>query len=645
MPVRMSAALAAVATAAATLALAPATDAAPAPACVETSWTAGTTEWCAGTLVYRDYVYDDRGADTGALTAAIGAWETDGDVDHRAHGQTLNSTDLLALRLGRSGDRMTVRFELNALTPGDGTIAAIALDTDDDVTTGGGPWGRVGVSSRGWEQVHVFTTRDPATNAITGTVPLPPARVVRVQAVVATGDGTPMNVAFRTTESGPWWESRQAADLADSDVGIGRVFDVRSLGRHHAPAPPPRPGLHGRVFRSRFPLGEGVLPDGHRGPTGALFHFVGAAQPYALYVPRRPGPLGAQLVLHGAFENHSQLVSRPGMQRAMGERAGRVLVSPLGRGPSNSWVDWAARDAIDALDDAIRVTGADRERVVVSGYSMGGGGTMFLSTLFPDRFASAIAWNAFTGDCLAGTPLAQGGGRPDAFDGLDSNDPAKESGCPLETRGNSVDYLENLRHVPAGYLFGAMDEVVWANHGVAVFDRLETLRYEFKLWEHTGDHFTFPNFDVWDKEAEWSLERRVVRRPARVTYRTNTHLYRPDLELVPDGAYWVDGLRPLDPSTTPEGDMVVDLTSHRCRTRSDLFTDRVVDAGSSPVPWVGVARVPDIIAGPVPDNVISGTLTNVAAVTIDRSDACFAPGEPVELRITTDPRTVITFRD
>jgi len=36
--------------------------------CNEQSWFAGVTEICNGVLVYRDYVYDDYGADTGLLS-------------------------------------------------------------------------------------------------------------------------------------------------------------------------------------------------------------------------------------------------------------------------------------------------------------------------------------------------------------------------------------------------------------------------------------------------------------------------------------------------------------------------------------------------------------------------------------------------
>lgn len=55
----------------------------PAP-CSEQSWTGGTTEWCDGTFVYRDYVDDDSGADT-AQGSPHGTQlnRATGDVDHR----------------------------------------------------------------------------------------------------------------------------------------------------------------------------------------------------------------------------------------------------------------------------------------------------------------------------------------------------------------------------------------------------------------------------------------------------------------------------------------------------------------------------------------------------------------------------------
>src|SRR5437588_10261320 len=78
----------------------------PAPAaaaqakCSEHSWVGGTTEWCDGALVYRDYVYDDDGADTRPGSPhGTSLSRANGDIDATQHGQALNSADLLVLRL------------------------------------------------------------------------------------------------------------------------------------------------------------------------------------------------------------------------------------------------------------------------------------------------------------------------------------------------------------------------------------------------------------------------------------------------------------------------------------------------------------------------------------------------------------------
>jgi dienelactone hydrolase len=627
----------------------------------------GTTEWCDGSFVYRDYVYDDYGAEQGIDSPHTpGLSKPKGDVDHRDHGQSPNSADLLALRLEARGNNLRVRFELNTLFPEDATVAALAIDSDGDPATGrGGPWGVVDVASDGWDRVHLLDDRDPNANVIAGRVPLPssPGGAFRVQAVLALGDGTPMNVAFRPGDRGNWWEAEQADALAAGDVSaFGASVSLDDLGAGvHRPAGPPGPGYYEQVYRSKYPIAEGVDYHGVPGPTPARFHYLGTHQPYALYVPPGPAPHGAQLLLHGASVNHAAQINQRGAQRVLGDGQNRILVSPLGRGPSNTWVDWGARDALDALADVEANHAVDEDAVFVSGYSMGGGGTLQLATSFPDRFAGGIDWVGFSGDCFNGTPLAQGRQNgtqaAEPVDPYFSNSPEEQesatspathggrSGCPNGTRGNALDFLDNTRHVPIAHLFTAADELVWANHALAVGRRMEELGYEHRLWLHAGEHFTLILFDDWRKEAAWSSGRRLTRRPARVTYRTNTFLWVPELDLVPDGAYWVDELRPRNASPKPEGDMVADLTSHACPSGHQQEVAIKRDAGTDPVPWIGQEGVVTGHRTSEPGNRISGTLTNVDTVLIDLDQACLAAGAAVDLDIRTDGPTLIRFSD
>src|SRR5262245_33039581 len=168
------------------LAAAQSSSAAPGPAGCDTgSWIAGSTEYCGGVFVYHDYVYDDYGATTGDPNAGSTGTlsRTDGNVRYTAD---INSADLVALRLSISGGQLHVSFELNTLRDPNSTVAALAIDTDNDATTGAvlatGTWENlcaveqphgsgvctVPLSSTGWEEVHLFETGDPATNRIEG---------------------------------------------------------------------------------------------------------------------------------------------------------------------------------------------------------------------------------------------------------------------------------------------------------------------------------------------------------------------------------------------------------------------------------------------------------------------------------------------
>src|SRR5437764_8802165 len=62
------------------------------------SWVAGTADLCGGTVVYNDYVYDDYGADTGAIDTSsntAGLAPTAGDKSYPSG--LMNTADLVRL--------------------------------------------------------------------------------------------------------------------------------------------------------------------------------------------------------------------------------------------------------------------------------------------------------------------------------------------------------------------------------------------------------------------------------------------------------------------------------------------------------------------------------------------------------------------
>jgi hypothetical protein len=641
------------------VASAPGAATAPAPAtCDERSWIGGTTEWCTGALVYRDYVYDDAGADTRPFGSPHGTPlnRARGDVDHRDHGQSLNSADILTFRMRRYGSQLRIAARLNTLFSKDKTVLAVAIDTDDDRSTGGGIWDeRVSVSSDGWDVVGVFGRRDPKENVITGSMPLPPVRskTWRIQAVTALGDGTVMNVAFRPRETGDWWEDAQAQALASGDIStFGQRIKVVDLmaGTTHRPAAARGPGLYERVYTSNYPIKEGinyngVTPSGVRG----TYHYLGSHQPYAIYVPK-PDPsktYGVQLALHGGSANHSSLVTFEGMQyafgdflRSLGDKP-RLIVVPLGRGPENGYVDYGERDVFDVLADVYRHYPVDKARVFAGGYSMGGAGTYWLTSLYPHRFTGGITWVGHTADCLNGTPFAQGRQRPDPpVDGAWENEPP---GCAGE--GNVFDYLENTRHVPMGMVYAGGDEFVWPTQALAIRERYADLQYEHMWWFlPAAEHLTPALLDHWLKEAAWSANRTRVTRPAHVTYRTNPYFWHQKIGLQQDSAYWVQDVRPAKPSRDRLGDISVDLISHRCPPHILYGADISYAAGPDPVPWVAQQGTPRRVAGISQGDVITGVVRNASSITIDPKGACMGNGQ-IKLDIAVDGPTVVHFTD
>ncbi|HEX4855420.1 MAG TPA: hypothetical protein VFV28_01310, partial [Limnobacter sp.] len=403
--------------------------------CNEQSWFAGVTEICDGTLVYRDYVLDDYGADTGLLSPSPALLNLAGRAgqmgnpfannpgllsptagDARYPKGSESTADLVELRLSRQGENYTVSFELNALYNPGQTIAAIALDTDSNPATGDKKL--LGLTVQGADQVIEFTGGNAETNLITGSFKAPANRAFRMWAVTAQSSRQVMNVAFRGPDEeadaegtlpaqflpgkGNWWEDRQAAALGKGDITeFSALVDPTRLRPGVTEKAQVEPGFRQRVYTSKYTVpgstGEGMVLEGIPGRDqtesrfcGQFFHFVGKYQPYGVYIPKTGNddiPRSLQVILHGCEANHASQINQPGMQAQFGDQLDRILVAPLGRGPYGFYTGLSERDVLDVLDDSLNTFLVDNDRILVGGYSMGGYGSTRLAALYPDRFA------------------------------------------------------------------------------------------------------------------------------------------------------------------------------------------------------------------------------------------------------------------
>ncbi|HEY1057221.1 MAG TPA: alpha/beta hydrolase [Limnobacter sp.] len=652
--------------------------------CAKQSWVAGTVDLCSGALIYRDYVYDDYGADAGAvspqtpavlnLTTRLGkrgspVATTPGLLSPTAGDQRYpqgleNTADLVQLTLRIQGNQLLVDFELNTMFNSDDALAAIAIDTDNNPATGGGAWTPLKTSSAGWEVLKVFSSGDPDTNHITGSMPLPAGKLWRVQAAVAQKDGTVMNVAFRGPNeqakadglgqqfapgAGNFWEDLQAAALARGDISeFGAVVNVDDLRNGVNKPAEVAPGFHQRVYTSQYTLGEGInmvgVPGQHgdtQMPCEQYFHYLGKYQPYGIYIPKASAKAmpGVQLVMHGCEANHASQINQPNMQQQFGEDLNRILVAPLGRGPHGFYSGISERDVLDVLSDVQTTYPHDQDRVIASGYSMGGYAALRFASLYPDRFAGLVNWVGFTGDVL-NTPLPG-----NALPGLTQNlaamapKPLLASGSRLGAAENIIDFIGNLQHVPSANIYGMLDELVQINTSLALAQRFDAVGVPYRFYLHpVAEHLTFMALDNWQKEADASKPWSRIKNPARVLYRTDAGLDNAQYNIRHDKAYWVSSIR-----ARSGGASVVDLNAPACGGQQPVYQTGFIQ-GLSPVPWVGQQRIQSQTQAVMAANTLTGSLSNVRSLTIDTAAVCLS-GKPLQYTLTADGPVDVILND
>lgn len=656
----------------------------PAGDCTRSAWVAGTTELCQGALIYRDYVYDDYGADAGAVSPAPTLLNlttreaqngsplatTPGLLSPTAGDQRYpagleNTADLVTLTLSIDGDELVADFELNTLFHADDALAALAIDSDNNPATGGGAWTPLKTASKGWDVLKVFSAGDPASNHIVGRLPLPAGTTWRVQAAVAQKNGTVMNVAFRGIDeqagadglkgqfapgAGDFWEDRQAAALGAGDISaFGAVVSVADLKAGVTRPAPAVTGFHQRVYTSAYTLGEGVklsgVPGRHgdtRLPCEQYFHYLGKYQPYGIYIPAKASSTGAhglQVIMHGCEANHASQINQANMQKQFGDDLDRILVAPLGRGPYGFYSGISERDVLDVMADAEQTYGTDKQRVFASGYSMGGYGALRMAALYPDRFAGMVNWVGFTGD-LANTVLP-GNPLPDALYqlGAASSLPQFANGSRIGGAENIIDFLGNLRHVPSANLYSGADELVHVTSSLALAQRFDAAGVPYRFYLHpVAEHLTFMALDSWQKEADASKGLLRVSNPTHVTYRTDLAFDYPEYGIHHDRAYWVSGIR-----ARAAGYSDVYLDAPGCGGSTWTLTSGQ-DAGATPIPWVGTQR---LITGSQPvaaAATLKGSLGNVGSLVLDADATCLA-GKSVRYALTSDGPVQLRLSD
>ncbi len=153
-------------------------------------------------------------------------------------------------------------------------------------------------------------------------------------------------------------------------------------------------GLVALVFcASRVLAAEPPKPEPGKQLPQKLDRVVKVTLKYLLYLPEDYAQKDAWpllLFLHGAGERGDDLdrvkVHGPPKLIAAGKQFPLVCVSP--QCPANRW--WQSEDLTALVDEILEKYKVDKDRVYVTGLSMGGFGTWSLAAATPERFAALV---------------------------------------------------------------------------------------------------------------------------------------------------------------------------------------------------------------------------------------------------------------
>ena len=173
----------------------------------------------------------------------------------------------------------------------------------------------------------------------------------------------------------------------------------------------------------------------------------GTAHRYQVYLPLDYTPHRAWpvlLCLHGSGERGADglLHTEIGFGSALRRHSDRYpLIAVFPQAPAETrWPGASARIALAALDATLREFHCDRDRVYLTGLSMGGNGAWYLAYREPERYAAVL--------------VACGWVRPN------EQHPTAEPVVPPADGPAIAALARKLRHLPVWQFHGALDDVI-----------------------------------------------------------------------------------------------------------------------------------------------------------------------------------------
>ncbi|MGE5696601.1 MAG: prolyl oligopeptidase family serine peptidase [Candidatus Sericytochromatia bacterium] len=647
--------------------------------------TCGAARLAGGALFWTDFIYDDHGPTGVPVNVITGGLMVPprGTYIYPEGPAARNGADIFRVAIGLTETETWWRVDWNTLIDASVPVALFTFDTDRSrLGTDEWPAG-AGVRSAGIDMALMISGAggwliDLHTGARTAVkhsvdmssrsflAQLPRSLVeptgtwtVRLAAglVNVAGDGfadvpaehgalpgqpNVYNVAFRThdqekTHLNFWSDEAQAAALTDGDVSHFAVaVSWDQLAVRANTAEPVVTGPSTRWYVSSIELGQGVA-DTNLLQLSTKPLFLGRVQPYSIRIPAGYAPgqkLPLTLLLHSLALGQNQFAAiDPRLLAEVCDGRGSVVVTPLSRGPSCWYFDEGELDVWEVWARVAEQLGADPNRTVVAGYSMGGYGTYKFALSYPEVFSQAVV--------LAGPPTC--GVR--VWPGTDiPADADPHSHCARE--GDTWRLLQNGRWLPFVIAHGLLDGLVpFASvaEQVLELDRLG-YRYRFTVYPFE-DHVAFLFQDKFDDPVAHMGTGLRQADPGHISFAWYPQLVRADLGIGPHQVWWLSELAAApDVAATPGAIAAIDARSyaHPDQTRT---TRRRRGFLSHLDPTPGLYTEQQWQLGPPAEVLphLTLTLTKVAAVTIDVARAGLAALPRSTINVATDTAAQISL--
>ena len=306
----------------------------------------------------------------------------------------------------------------------------------------------------------------------------------------------------------------------------------------------------------------------------------GSPQPYVLYVPKSydgAKPFGLLVYLHGYAPDLDKENWVSGMYAQVLEDYARrcecIMLMPFAR--SNTDFQGVGEDDVMCTTDKVMGQyNIDPERVIMSGYSMGGMGAWTIAAHYPHRFAAVLAISSRS-DFYMWKRI-----EPEEVPGFKRK---------LITQEFGAEMLANYRHLPAFLVHGSDDWGISVHQSRTMYSRLRDKDYDPRYMElaDKGHLFFYSEDGAREELVEWLRARRLVSAPRTIRYRTTSLKY--------GRAYWVEILaigdwgRPADLTCelSEDGASLNLTTDNVLRLRIAPPAELVGDPAALAIQWNG----------------------------------------------------------